>query len=191
MKNNSVKMFVGICAAFLMIACGGAKNVPSNSTAVANGPAWIDQGSAAFNDGCFYGVGIATGIKNRALAVDAADSRARAKVAEILKTEITKLMKDYMSSTTAGDMTQSSEEQDVTSAIKSFTQVELSGAIIVDHWKDPTDGSMFALAKLDLAAVQKTLDQAKELSPKVRDFVKANAQKAFDDLNAESEKHAQ
>jgi uncharacterized membrane protein len=131
---------------------------------------------------------MATGINNRALAVDTADSRARAKVAEVLNTYIAKLSKDYMSSTTAGDMKSSSEEQNVTTALKSVTQMNLSGAAVVDHWKDPSDGTMFALVKLDMAAVKKTLAEAKELDPKVREYVKANADMAFEDLAKEETK---
>ena len=59
----------------------------------------------------------------------------------------------------------------------------------MDHWKDPTDGTMFALVKLDMAAVNASLAESKELDSKVRDYVKANAEKAFDELAAEEAKH--
>jgi hypothetical protein len=188
-----MKSLVFISAVLAMAACGH-KNVKPMEAAVPSpiasaGPAWINQGSGAFKDGSFYGVGVATGIKNRALAIDAADSRARAKIAEVFSTYIAKLNKDYMASTTAGDMKTSSEEQNVTQTLKSFTEMTLSGAAPVDHWIDPSDGSMFSLVKLDLAAVKNTLDSAKQLDAKVRDFVKANADKAFNDLSAEEAKH--
>jgi len=47
---------------------------------------------------------------------------------------------------------------------------------------------MFSLVKLDLASIQKTLEQAQQLDPKVRDFVRANADKAFQDLAAETKR---
>ena len=175
-------------AAALLAGCGH-KEVKLTGAATnpiaTGGPAWVNQGSGAFKDGNFYGVGIASGIQNRALAIDTADSRARAKVAEVFNTYVAKLSKDYMASTTAGNMQNSSEEQNVTTALKSVTEMNLTGAAAVDHWRDPSDGSMFSLVKLDLASVQKTLDQAKELDPKVRDFVRANADKAFQDLAQE------
>ncbi|HNW43965.1 MAG TPA: hypothetical protein PKI19_05620 [Elusimicrobiales bacterium] len=191
--NSPVKILVCLGAALALTGCGGGKkNVQTAAVAApiaASGPAWVNQGSGAFKDGNFYGVGIATGIKNRALAIDTADSRARAKIAEVFNTYIAKLSKDYMASTTAGDMKDSSEEQNVTDSLKSFTQMNLSGVVIVDHWVDASDGSMFALAKLDVAGVKAQLDKAKELDAKVRDYVKANADKAFDDLAAEEAKH--
>jgi copper chaperone CopZ len=189
---NTKHLSLAVCAALALSACGGKKQVKTaaettNPIAV-GGPAWVNQGSGAFKDGSFYGVGIATGIKNRALAIDTADARARAKVAEVFNTYISKLSKDYMASTTAGDMTSSSEEQNVTTALKSVTQMHLSGAMPVDHWKDPSDGSMFSLVKLDLAAVKSTMQQAQELDAKVRDYVRANADKAFEELAKEEAK---
>ena len=192
--STPIKCLACIAAALLISACGGGKNIKASAPAIpspiaAAGPAWVNQGSGAFKDGSFYGVGVATGIRNRALAIDSADSRARAKIAEVFSTYIAKLNKDYMASTTAGDMKNSSEEQNITETLKSFTQMTLSGAVPVDHWIDPSDGSVFSLVKLDMAAVKSTLDTAKELDSRVRDYVKANADKAFNDLSAEESKH--
>lgn len=192
--NAPIKGFACLCAAVILAGCGGGKNVVKEaapavaSPIAASGPAWVNQGSGAFKDGSFYGVGIASGIKNRALAIDTADSRARAKVAEVFNTYIAKMSKDYMASTTAGDMKSSSEEQTVTTALKSVTQMQLSGAAPIDHWIDPSDGSMFALVKLDLASVKAVMEEAKELDAKVREYVKANAAKAFDELAVEEAK---
>ena len=81
------------------------------------------------------------------------------------------------------------QEQHVSQTLKSFAKFTLHGAIIIDHWKDPSDGTYFSLCKLDMNAVKKTLEDAKELDAKVRDYVKANAEKAFDELAAEEAKH--
>lgn len=187
-SSVSVRGLVCIGAALMLAGCGGNKNISSASSPIAVGaPAWVNQGTGAFKDG-FYGVGIATGIRNKALAVDTADLRASAKIAEIFKKYVAKLQKDYQASTTAGDMKNSSEEQNVTVALKGFTQMNLSGAIPIDHWSDPSDGSIYSLVKLDLAAVKSSLDTAKELDSKVRDYVKANAEKAFDELAAQEAK---
>ena len=192
--RESIQFLFCTVAGVALAGCGGSKNVRSSadsapSAAIAPaGPAWVNQGSGAFNDGSFYGVGLASGIKNRALAIDTADSRARAKIAEVFDTYSAKLTKDYMASTTAGDMRDSSEEQHVSDSLKSFTKMNLSGVSIVDHWRDPSDGSMFSLAKLDVAGVKASLDKAKELDAKVRDFVRANADKAFEELAAEEAK---
>ncbi len=193
MKLLNVLALCGFAVAFA--GCGGGKNVKQEAAAgmpVAagfSGPAWVSQGSGAFKDGSFYGVGVVSGIHNRALAIDTADGRARAKISEVFSTYIAKLSKDYMASATAGDMKNSSEEQNVTNTLKTYTQMTLSGAVPVDHWVDPSDGSTYSLVKLDLAAVKTTLDGAKQLNSQVRDYVKANAEKSFDELSAEEAKH--
>ena len=186
-----MKKLVLIAAAAALAACAGSKPAPSNPIAN-NAPEWVNKGTAAMKDAAgkpvFYGVGIAQGIRNRALSVTAADDRGRAELAKIMNSYVTVLTKDYMASVTAGAMDKSSEEQMVSQTLKNFAKFTLNGAVPVDHWKDPSDGTMFSLVKLDMDAVQKTLADAKELDSKVRDYVKANAEKAFDELAAEEAK---
>jgi len=40
-------------------------------------------------------------------------------------------------------------EQEVTRAIRSFTAMDISGAVIVERWVDPADGTVYSLMKLD------------------------------------------
>jgi hypothetical protein len=98
------------------------------------------------------------------------------------------LAKDYMASTTAGDMSASSEEQHVEQALKTFSKATLHGARIIDHWRDPADGSLFSLAELDLFAFKNTLDDYKELDEKVRDYVRENAEKMHGQLEEMEQK---
>jgi hypothetical protein len=181
---------LAFAAALALGACAGKKPM---SPIAANAPEWVNKGSGAMKDKdgnqVFYGVGITQGVRNRALAVASADDRGRAELAKIMNSFVTTLTKDYMASVTAGDMTKSSEEQMVSSTMKNFAKFTLHGAVPVDHWKDPADGTMFSLVRLDMASVQESLSESKELDAKVRDFVKANAEKAFDDLSAEEAKH--
>jgi len=171
----------------------GCQTPQKNTIAGPAAPEWVNKGSGAFKDAqgsaVFYGVGIAQGIRNRALQVTAADERGRAEIAKIMNSYVVVLSKDYMASITAGDMSKSSEEQMVSQTMKNFSKFTLHGATPVDHWKDPADGTMFSLVKLDMAAVKKSLDESKELDNKLRDYVKANAEKAFDELAAEESKH--
>ncbi|OGS39789.1 MAG: hypothetical protein A2506_07510 [Elusimicrobia bacterium RIFOXYD12_FULL_66_9] len=188
MNMNRLLAVVAVAA---LAACATPK--PPSAPIANNAPEWVNKGSGAFKDNAgkqvFYGVGIAQGIRNRALAVTAADDRGRAEIAKIMNSYVTTLTKDYMASVTAGDMTKSSEEQMVSSTMKNFAKFTLHGALPVDHWKDPSDGTLFALVKLDMSAVQASLNESKELDSKVRDYVKANAEKAFDELSAEEAKH--
>lgn len=184
-----ISSFLFVCGLFTFHGCASR---PASGPVAQQAPDWVNKGNGAFKDGgqaAFYGVGIAQGIRNRALSVTSSDDRARAEIAKIMDSYIAVLTKDYMASTTAGNMDKSSEEQHVSQTLKNFSKFTLHGAVIIDHWKDPSDGTMFALCKLDMGAVKKTLEESKELDGKMRDYVRANAEKAFDELAAEESKH--
>ena len=185
----SVALILPLISLGIMAGC--AKKLPPEAVA----PAWVTKGSAAFNDQgsrVFYGVGAVSGVKNKPLARTAAENRARAEIGKIFETYTASLMRDYMASTTGGAAvtgdSATSEEQHIEQAVKTFSATTLSGVIIIDHWVDPSDGTVYALAKLDLDGFKNSLDKAKELSSEVRDFVRKNAEKSFDRLEAEEKK---
>jgi hypothetical protein len=182
MKTKRLIIVFVVLALGLFIVAGCA----TTPTMEAKGPDWIWKGSGAFDDAetgkVFYGVGIASGIKNKALARSAADDRARAEIAKTLEIYVAVLAKDYMASTTAGDMLVSAEEQHVEQALKTFSKTTLHGAIIVDRWMDPNDGTSYSLCKLDLFAFNEALDKNKELNSKVRDYVRQNSEKLHKQL---------
>lgn len=158
----------------------------TNGAIAKQAPAWVNRGSGAFEDAdgkkIFYGVGMITGIQNKALAIQAADQRARAEIAKSLNNYVSVLIRDYMVSTSAVDMQGPAEEQDVSVALKGFTRATLKGAIIVGHWKDSEDNTMFSLARLDMENFKEDLNQSEEIDDNLRDFVRYNADKAFDEL---------
>jgi hypothetical protein len=185
-------------AALAAVALGACNHATNSSPIVQNGnpPAWVNQGSGAFKDTTggkvFYGVGILQGVRNVGLAIPAVDDRGRVEIAKIMNSYVTVLGKDYANSVTAGDPSKSSEEQMVTQTHKVFAQFQLHGSIPTDHWVDRSDPKApvyYSLVKLDMAAVQAALSETQDLDAKTRDYVKANADKAFDELNAEQAKH--
>jgi hypothetical protein len=182
-KNLLILVVVTLFGISLMTGCA-SKPVPSADSAAA-GPEWVMKGSGAFDvekGKVFHGVGVASGIKNKALLRQTADNRARAEIAKTMETYVASLSKDYMASTTAGDMSNSSEEQHVETALKTFTQTTLRGTTIVDRWVDPADGSMYSLCELDLVSYTEALDKYEELDEKIRDYVRDNAEKMHDEL---------
>jgi hypothetical protein len=190
--GEPVKKIVGVAVAFAaLVACGGEKKPEmSNQVLHANAPDWVNRGSGAFGGEkgkLFYGVGIASRIPNASLRRQTADARARSEIVKTLNTYVAVLNKDYQASTTAGDMSSSNDEQHVEQTLKTYSQMDLSGVLIVDHWVD-NDGSEFALAQLDMDTFKSNLDKMKQLSAQVRDAVRANADRAFDELSAEEAK---
>jgi hypothetical protein len=174
----------------MLLACAGA---PLRGGKM---PDWVKEGSGAFRNAgekVFYGVGAVVGIKNEPLARTSAENRARAEVAKIFETYSASLMKDYMASTTGGAAVTSQspavEEQHVEQTIKTFSAVTLSGVMIVDHWVDAENDTHYALARLDLERFKQSLDRMQELNAQAREFIRKNAEKSFDDLAREEEKH--
>ena len=185
----SSKFAAGAALAVLALtAACGPKYRPV--TQASNSPDWATKGSGAFKESgnsVFYGVGIYKGSQNPAMQRTGSDERGRGEIAAVMNTYVTRLTKDYMASTSAGAMDKTSDEQHTSAVLKNFAKATLVGSVCVDHWKD-TDGTMYALCKLDVAEMKKKLDDAKELDTKMRDFVRANADKAFDELAAEEGK---
>src|SRR5262245_48054109 len=163
-----------------LVACGGP-------------PKWVKQGSGAFNDKdttAFYGVVAVTGVRNEPLAWDTAENRARAEIAKTFETYTGYLMRDYAASTTAGDFTRNTEEQNVERAIKTVTTTTLSGVRPIERYKDEKTSTYYVLTKLNLEAMKNNLEQAKDLNAQVRDDVRKNADRLFDRLEKEEDKRA-
>ena len=177
-KSSTIVLSIVAIGIFLVAGCASTKKA-------VKGPDWIWKGGGAFDierGQVFYGVGSASGIKNRALMRDTADNRARKDIALTLEAYVAHLAKDYMASTTAGDMSATAEEQHVEEALKTFTKATLHGAVIVDRWYDKGDNTMYSLCELDILAFKDTLDNYNELNSKVRDYVRKNAERLHQEL---------
>jgi len=178
LKNLSLVAVVVL----LLVGCGGKHKL------VAGAPDWVNRGSGAFKDDgarIFHGVGAVTGVVSQPLAVQTADQRARADIAKQLDTYVTNLFRDYQVSTAASMGRAVMEEQHVEESLKSFTQVSLRGARVIDHWKNPETNTVYSLAQLDIDGIKATLQQMKEMDPSLRDFVTSNAERAFDEIKKE------
>lgn len=146
-------------------------------------PGWVNRGSAAINaDGkrVFYGVGSAGGIKNPSLLRSTTDNRARAEIAKVIEVFSASLMKDYQSSTNGKD------DQAVEQAIKTAASASLKGVEIVDRYI-ANDGTMFALAALDLKKAAELITAAEE-SGAVKSYVtKVDTDDIFDKNSKKAE----
>ena len=188
MQQGCLAKKIGVCwvlavLSSVLLACGGAQ---LRGGAM---PDWIVEGSGAFRDGgdqVFYGVGSVVGVGNAPLAWTSAENRARAEVGKVFETYTASLMKDYMASTTgAATVTVESpraEEQHIEQSIKTFSQVTLSGVMIVDRWVDDDNETYYALARLDLEKFKDSLARARELNRGVVEYIRQNAERSFNDL---------
>src|SRR5512146_1872036 len=148
-----------------LVACGGP-------------PKWVKQGSGVYNEKdskAFYGVGSVVGVRNAPLAWDTAENRGRAEIAKTFDTYTGYLMRDYAASTTAGDFTRNTEEQNVERAIKTITTTTLSGVRKIDQYMDPKTNTYYVLTKLSIDNKNNKLDHKTEPNKAVRDLARKNA----------------
>jgi len=188
-NQNKFSLFLGLMLSLTMFSACSSTPEPTRTTmSEYEPPEWVMKGAGAYKDSngkAFYGVGTASGIKNFSLQRTAADDRARNDLAKTFEFYTKSLTKDYMASTTSGDFSKTSEEQNVEVAIKTITSATLTGVLITDHWEHPGRNEMFSLARLDLKSFKKNLDEHKELSSEVREAIKERADKLHEELEQE------
>jgi hypothetical protein len=185
-----------LTASLLLAGCPGPSQPPPEAQPLYNPnqtttPDWVLRGAGAMNGDkgkVLYGVGSAPKMVDISMQRDRAINRGRAEILKIFNTYIAYMMKDYARSTTAGDMSKESYEADVLQVQKTISIGDLNGAQLADTWRDPADGTIYTLVVLDLAAVSDILANKGDLDAKLRDYVRANAEKAFDDLEKEEAK---
>jgi len=166
----------GVFAILIMSAC--------EST-----PKWVKTGNYPGQDPkTFYSIGEVMGIRNEPLAWDVAENRARAQMVKVLSTYTAYLMRDYAASTVAGDFKRTTDEQNIEEATKTFAAATLNGVRPVDRYKDEKKGIYYVVVKMDLENVKDMLMQSKELNSQMRDFVRQNADRAFERLEKEEQK---
>lgn len=153
-------------------------------------PDWIMKGGGAFKTDkkVLYGTGIADNIQSEALRRETADNRAIAEVSKQVTVMSTSMMRDYQASTSATAQEKSSGEQYVENTVKTFASNTVSGIKIVDRWDDGK--KTYSLATLNIDDLKALADKVNELSQAAKDYIKANAEKAFDKLEAEQNKNA-
>ncbi len=164
---------------FLALALGAcsSKTTIESDMGLDDAPDWVNEGTQAVNDDdgrLIQGVGMAPAMGDVSLQKATADNRARAEIARVLSTYVDAVTTDYTAST--GSETDLNVERE----IRSTTQLVLSGARILGHWKDENTGDVYAFAELDMDAVDKTLETATSLSTAFKNHYKENADANFD-----------
>jgi hypothetical protein len=173
----------------LSVLCLGVIFVLAGCASGPKRPDWISKGSGAFKTDkkILYGVGIADNINSESLRRETADNRAIADISKQITVMSTSMMRDYQASTAATSQEKSSGEQYVENTVKTFASNTVSGIKVVDRWDDGK--KTYSLAELNIDDLKTLADKVNELSSSVKEYIKANAEKAFDKLEAEQEKH--
>ena len=174
-----MKRFNTFSILFLVLALGACsdKTIIESDMGLSDAPDWVNEGTQAVDndDGrLIHGLGMAPPMGDVSLQKATADNRARAEIARVLSTYVDAVIKDYTAST-GGEA-----DLNVERVINSTTQLALSGARILGHWKDEDTGDVYAFAELDMDAVDKFLQTATYLSAAFKGHYKKNADVNFD-----------
>lgn len=165
----------------LAIAACSTKNVVESDLGMKGAPSWVNEGTAMLkdNDGrLFHGVGSAPVMGDTSLQIATANDRARAEVARILSSYLDVASNDYLSSAGAG---QSPETvQSVSRQIRNLTRVNLTGAKIIGHWREPKTNMVYAIAELDMQSVKETLQGVQEMNQDLKRYISEHGDNIFD-----------
>lgn len=173
------KLLNAISVLFLALvvgACSSQTTIESDM-GLSGAPDWVNEGTQAVKDDdgrLIHGVGMAPSMGDVSLQKATADNRARAEIARVLSTYVDAVINDYTAST-GSDADLSIERE-----IRSTTQLALSGARILGHWKDEDTGDVYAFAELDMDAVKKSLKTATSLSDAFKGHYQEKADANFD-----------
>ncbi len=150
-------------------------------------PAWVTRGSgvSASEKNVLYAVGSASGISNRGLLRKAAAQRARAEMQQMLDVFRGSLLRDYGATTSIGDPSAPSDEQLVRQAVTRLSREALNGVQVAEYWIEPSDGTMYALSRLDLTGFFEQIATLRELSAGVKDRLRQSAERAWAELKGE------
>lgn len=161
---------------------GRMTKTATSSADDASPPEWVEKGSRALSihgKRVFHGVGSATGITNQALAVATANNRAHSEVARLLETCFAKATKRIGAQAKPRKRGGTSLDE----GLRTISAAILSGVEIVDHWIHPTSGTIYALARLDLAGVRgATRTAPKEMKPKAKKQIDRAIEEAFQEM---------
>ena len=171
-----IHTFTVLFLALVLGACSSKTTIESDM-GLSDAPDWVNEGTQAVKDDdgrLIHGLGMAPAMGDVSLQKATADNRARAEIARVLSTYVDAVIKDYTASTG------SEADLNVEREIRSTTQLALSGARILGHWKDEDTGDVYAFAQLDMEAVDKSLQTATYLSTAFKDHYRNNADTNFD-----------
>ena len=183
---------------FLAMFLGACTHVTGGSTAgndiYSGAPAWVVRGSSALSQGkdrVLYGVGASQGVQNMPLAIEDANLRARASLAAIFSTYVSRLEQDYTRSLGGGEhLRQNDEAQGIETPLEGFTHMELKGSQIINHWQDPRTGTIFALAAIDMKQFAQDLKGYHQMNSDLKNGILKDMKHAFDTLHQSEKKHS-
>lgn len=168
-----------LISVIFLSACSSNDRVETD-LGIKGAPDWVNEGTQMVdnNDGqLIYGVGMAPTMNDQSLQKSTADNRARAEIARVLQTFIDSTLQDYSAASNNGEI--STNNMNIEREIRSTSQLALSGARVLGHWKDPRTDDIYAFTVLDMEKVDELVAKASNLSDGFKDFFKRTSTASF------------
>lgn len=121
----------------------------------------------------FYGIGQAEGSPNMTLLRATAVNRARNELAKVLDGYVAEL---FQATQTMPALTMEDGEQVIGALVRSA----MTRSVVSDHWKNPENGRLYALCRLDLESFKQVLANHAAIDSDVRSVMAAEAEKVHD-----------
>ncbi len=147
-----------------------------SSRPLVDDPDWVRRNRERDADArhFLYAVGARSGIQNPALLQSAADNAARSEMQKAFAAYVALLKKVYSAGTAPSPL----ETQLVGAVLNTFAAGTLSNVELVDHWRHPVDGTMYALARLDTRDFLAKVDREPQLSEKMKERIRRASERA-------------
>lgn len=170
----------------LWLAGCSSKTLVESDLDIEDAPSWVNEGTQILQDHggrLFHGVGSAQSMGDESLQISTADNRARAEIARVLSSYMDVAIRDYTASAAASG--ERINQDDIERQIQNISRINLTGARIIAHWKQPKTGAIYALAELDMKQLKSTLDQVGAMNTSLRDYLGREGGNVFDKLAGE------
>jgi len=152
----------------LFTACASGPTKVESDLGIKGAPDWVNEGSTVLkkkDNRLFHGVGSAPMMSDMSFQTSVADNRARAEIARILSSYMDVVSKDYVVANKNDDS--SYVQQKASREIKNISQLNLTGARIIGHWRDTNNNVIYSIAELDMKHVRETVKNVESMN---RDF---------------------
>lgn len=182
--RSNLKILLVTFMSFMAIACSSSGTDIESDLNIDGAPDWVNEGSIAVsdNDGRYIqGVGMSSPVHDESLQKSAADSRARAQLAQIVSTFMDVSIDDYMANN--GDIGTTNIERE----IKTLSKTSLNGSKIMARWKDPETGTIYSFAELDLDKIDSMIKQSNSMNNELKLYLNETMDSKFDRFIKQSE----
>ena len=170
----------------LLAGCASGGGSTASGNLASGAPAWVNTNGLSdsrCHHGNICGVDLASGIDDKSLAMDTADNRARFKVAQVLKDKVSGIADDLRAQEAAGHTYSGRDpELGIKNFQHDFVDLTLTGANIIDRWRDSKTGDIYSLCLLDVKSMQETLDKISNLSTEMRHRIRKDMTKSLHEL---------